>query len=39
MKDKHDAKEQLMELGAGQFIKKPYSLHNIALAIRNELDK
>lgn len=36
---KTDRVKEAQRLGAGQFIKKPYTLHNIALAIRNELDK
>lgn len=30
---------QAMELGAGQYIKKPYTLKQLGLAIRKELDK
>ncbi len=30
---------QTMELGAGQYIKKPYTLKQLGLAIRKELDK
>ncbi len=30
---------QAQALGAGQYVRKPYSMHNIAAAIRGELEK
>ena len=30
---------QLQQLGAGAFVKKPYSLQTIGLAIKSELDR
>ncbi|MEW5925617.1 MAG: PAS domain S-box protein, partial [Candidatus Zixiibacteriota bacterium] len=34
-----DRVTQAMELGAGQYIKKPYTLKQLGIAIRTELDK
>ena len=31
--------KKALELGAGQFIKKPYLMETIAFAVRTELDK
>ena len=34
-----DKVKQAQTLGAGKYIRKPYSMQNIAAAIRDELDK
>ncbi len=34
-----DRVDQMLELGAGEYIRKPYSLEKIGLAVRNELDR
>ena len=31
--------KEAQELGGGQYIKKPYALENIGIAVRSELDK
>ena len=35
----NDMVRETLELGAGSYIKKPYTLENIGLAVRSELDK
>jgi PAS domain S-box-containing protein len=34
-----DRVKEAQKLGAGQYLKKPYTLEKIAVAVRNELDK
>jgi PAS domain S-box-containing protein len=34
-----DRVKEAQKLGAGQYLKKPYTLERIAIAVRNELDK
>ncbi len=34
-----DRVKEAQKLGAGQYLKKPYTLEKIAIAVRNELDK
>ena len=36
---KQNGPKRLKKLGAGQYVKKPYTLEKIGIAVKNELEK